>query len=311
MSSVPHGLSVAMVSPEAAPFARSGGLADVLGSLPVVLERLGLRISLIMPAYRSVLQGKFPLEDTGIRFAVPVSSHQEEGNLLKTTLGQAITVYFIRADKYFDRDYLYGTPEGDYPDNAERFIFFSRAALELLKLQPHHILHAHDWQSALSVAFLKAQPHLYPQLSQAKTVFTVHNLGFQGLFPAQDWHLLNLEESFFAPRYLEFYGKINFIKGGLVFADAITTVSPGYAEEIKTSEQGFGLDGILRERADSLTGILNGVDYDIWNPETDRLIAGTYGVDNLSGKKICKADLQLTFGLPRNPDIPVIGMVSR
>ena len=311
MTSIPHELSVAMVTPEAAPFARSGGLADVLGSLPVVLERLGLRVSLIMPAYRCVLQGGFPLKDTGIRFSVPISSRQEEGNVLKAKLGEAITVYLIQSDKYFDRDYLYGTPEGDYPDNAERFTFFSRAALEVLKREPAGILHAHDWQSALAIAFLKAQPHLYPQLSKLKTVFTVHNLGFQGLSPAQDWHILNLDGSFFNLHYLEFYGKINFLKGGIVFTDAITTVSPSYAEEIKTAEQGFGLEGVFRERAASLTGILNGADYDIWNPETDRLIARTYSAQNLSGKKICKADLQASFSLAKNPEIPLVGMVSR
>ncbi len=311
MSSVPSGLSVAMVSPEVAPFARSGGLADVLGSLPLVLEQLGLRVSIIMPAYRNVLQSSFKVEDTGIRFSVPVSSRQEEGAVLKTTAGKAVTVYLIRADKYFGRDNIYGTAEGDFADNAERFTFFSRAALEVLKADPHDILHAHDWQSALSIAFLKAQPHLYPQISKMKTVFTVHNLGFQGLSPAQDWHLLNLDRSFFTSRYLEFYGKINFLKGGLIFADAISTVSPSYAGEIKTSEQGFGLEGVFRERASRLTGILNGVDYDVWNPETDRLIARTYGVDDLAGKKMCKADLQLAFTLPRNPDVPLIGMVSR
>ena len=304
-------LSVAMVSPEAVPFASSGGLGDVLSMLPIVLERLGLKVSLILPAHRAVLQGSFPLEDTGIRFAVPISSRQEEGTILKTTAGNAITVYFIRADKYFDRDYLYNTPEGDYPDNAERFTFFSRAALEVLKLEPYHILHCHDWQSALAITFLKTQSHLYPQLSSLKTVFTVHNLGFQGLFPPQDWHLLNLEGNLFTPQYLEFYGKINFMKGGLIFADAVTTVSPTYAEEIKTAEQGFGLEGLFRERAVSLTGILNGVNYDLWNPETDRLIASRYSLNNLTGKKICKADLQAAFSLPENPDIPLVGMVSR
>ena len=221
-----------------------------------------------------------------------------KGALLKTKTGNAIPVYLIRADRYFDRDHLYSTPDGDYPDNAERFIFFSRAVLEVLKLDPPQILHAHDWQSALAIAFLKAQPHLYPELSSVKTVFTVHNLGYQGLFRHLDWHLLNLERSFFTPRYLEFYGKINFLKGGLVFADAITTVSPTYAEEIKTAEQGFGLEGVFQERAASLVGILNGVDYDIWNPETDPFIAKTYSPKNLSGKRVCKADLQRSFCLP-------------
>lgn len=302
---------IAMVAPEIAPLARTGGLGDVLGALPQALEGLGLRVSLITPAYRSTLRGSLPLEDIGIRFVVPVASRQEEGSLLRTRSGHDIDVYLIRADKYFDRDYLYSTPEGDYPDNAARFIFFSRAALEVLKLCPPDILHAHDWQSALAITFLKAQPHLYSQLASVKTVFTVHNLGFQGLFRRLDWRLLNLERSLFTPRYLEFYGKINLLKGGLVFADAITTVSPTYAQEIKTAEQGFGLEGVFRERADSLVGILNGADDAVWHPENDPFLAARFGLNNLGGKKRCKADLQQSFRLPQNPQIPLVGMVSR
>jgi len=305
------GLHVTIASPEIAPFAKAGGLGDVLGSLPGALEGLGLRVSLIMPAYRSILQGGFALEDTGVRFTVPISNRMEEGILLKTKTEDAIPIYFVRADRYFDREYLYGTPEGDYLDNAERFTFFARAILEVLKLDPPVILHAHDWQSALAIAFLKARPHLYPELSTIKTVFTVHNLGYQGLFPRQDWHLLNLDPSFFIPRYLEFYGEINFLKAGLAFADIITTVSPTYAEEIKTAENGFGLEGVFQERAASLVGILNGVDYNIWNPETDPFIAKTYNLKDFSGKTACKADLQRSFGLSENPDIPLISMVSR
>jgi len=304
-------LHVAIASPEIAPFVKTGGLGDVLDSLPKALERLGVRVTLIMPAYRSVLQGGFPIEDTKVRFTVPISHRSEEGSLLKTRTGSAITVYLIRAEQYFDRAHPYGTPEGDYPDNAERFVFFARAILEVLKLNPPQILHAHDWQAALAIAFLRAQPHLYPELSSVKTVFTVHNLGYQGLFRYLDWHLLNLDPSFFSPRYLEFYGKINFLKGGIVFTDAITTVSSTYAEEIKTAEQGFGLEGVFQERAASLIGILNGVDYDIWNPKTDPFIAKTYSPRNLRGKRACKTDLQRSFHLPNNPDIPLIGMVSR
>lgn len=304
-------LHVAIASPEIAPFARTGGLGNVLGSLPRALEQLGLRVFLIMPAYRSVLQSGLPLEDTGVCFSVPISNRREEGILLKTKTEDGIPVYLIRADQYFDRDYLYGTPEADYPDNAERFIFFSRAILEVLKLDPPQILHTHDWQAALPIAFLKAQPHLYPGLSSVKTIFTVHNLGFQGLFSHLDWHLLDLEGNLFTPEYLEFYGKINFLKGGLVFADAITTVSPTYAEEIKTTEQGFGLEGFFQGRAASLVGILNGIDYEIWDPQTDKIIAKTYSPENLSGKRSCKIDLQRTFGLLENPDIPLVGLVSR
>jgi len=304
-------LHVALVSPEIAPFAKTGGLGDVLGSLPQALAELGVRVSLILPAYRSVLRGDFPLEDTGVHFTVPVSDRREEGHLLKMRAGSNVTAYFIRADRYFDREYLYGTPEGDYPDNAERFVFFCRAVLEVLRLDPPHILHANDWESALAIAFLKAQPDLYPELAATKTILTIHNLGYQGLFWSLDWHLLNLDWSLFTPHYLEFYGKINFLKGGIVFADAITTVSPTYAEEIQTAEQGFGLDGVFRERAANLIGILNGVDYDVWNPETDPLIAKNYSLKNLSGKRMCKIDLQQSFCLSQNPDIPLIGMVSR
>lgn len=157
-------LHIAMASPEVAPIAKTGGLGDALGALPRALECLGLRLSLIMPAYRSVLQGGYALTNTKIRFSVPISHRREEGSLLQTKMGDAITVYLIRADKYFDRDYLYGTSDGDYPDNAERFVFFARATLEALKLNPPHVLHAHDWQSALAIVFLKAQPQLYRSL---------------------------------------------------------------------------------------------------------------------------------------------------
>jgi starch synthase len=304
-------LKVVMASPEITPFAKTGGLGDVLGSLPGALGKLGLQISLIMPAYRAVLQSGLSIEDTGVRFAVPIANRQEEGSLLKTETKEGIPVYLVSADRYFDREYLYGTPEGDYADNAERFAFFARAILEVLKLDPPSILHAHDWQSALAIVFLKVQSYLYPELSSVKSILTVHNPGYQGAFWYLDWYLLNLDWSLFTPRYLELYNKINFLKGGLIFSDAITTVSPTYAEEIKSTEQGFGLEGVFQERADRLTGILNGVDYEVWNPETDRYISKTYNISSLSHKIACKTDLQQSFHLPQNPDVPVIGMVSR
>lgn len=304
-------LHIAMASSEISPFAKTGGLGDVLGSLPQALEKIGVKISLIMPAYRSVLKGDFITEDTGIHFSVPVSDKIENGSVLKGKVGRSIAIYFIRADKYYDRENLYSTGDGDYPDNAERFVFFSRAVLEVLRSDPPAILHTHDWQTAISIVFLKAQPELYPELASTKTVFTVHNLGYQGVFWNLDWHLLNLDWQFFSSRYLEFFGKINFLKGGTVFADRVTTVSPTYAEEITTDEYGFGLEGIFREKAKNVTGILNGVDYKVWNPETDTNIASTYSADDLSGKIVCKAELQKAFGLQENPDVPLIGMVTR
>ncbi len=304
-------LHVAMVSPEIRPFAQTGGLGDMVGGLTHALAQLGLKVSLIMPAYRSALHGSFSLGETGMKFPVPVADRKEEATVLTTQVGPGISVYLIRADRYFDRDDLYGTRAGDYPDNAERFVFFTRAALEVLRTRPPQVLHCHDWQTALAIVFLKSQPEWYPELSSVRTVFTVHNLGYQGLFSHGDWHLLNLNGSLFSPRHLDFYGRINLLKGGLVFADAITTVSPTYAEEIKTPEQGFGLEGVFQERAANVVGILNGADYSVWNPETDPFIAKTYGVEDLSGKQICKGALQRTFDLPGRLDVPLLAMVSR
>ncbi len=272
-------LHVAMICSELAPFAKTGGLADMVASLSAALEQLGVRISIILPGYRTAL---------------------ESG------------VHLVRADRYFDREFLYGTPEGDYPDNAERFAFFCRAALELLRdLDPVDVIHAHDWQAALAIAFLKTQPERYPGLASARTVLTVHNLGYQGRFPASDWGLLGLDNALFSPDGLEFHGQINFLKGGLLFADAITTVSRTYADEIRTAEYGFGMEGVFERRARALMGILNGVDYGVWNPATDRFLVRNYDPGDLSGKAECKAELQRTAGLPLKSGRLLVGMVSR
>ena len=304
-------MRIAMISPEIGPFAKTGGLADVVQTLSIALEPRGHELRLIMPAYRTALEGGFSLQETPIQVAVQLSDQTREASVLKARLGQNISVYLVRADRYFDREFLYATPQGDYPDNAERFVFFCRAALEILRNQTVDILHCHDWQAALAIVFLKTQPSLYPELTSAKTVFTAHNLGFQGLFSETQWPLFNLDRSWFSSRYLEFFGRIGLLKGALTFAEKITTVSPSYAREIMTAQQGFGLEGVLRERAQDVVGILNGVDYSQWNPETDRFIEAHYSVENLAGKQSCKRFLQQTFGLPAKPDVPVIGMVSR
>ena len=231
--------------------------------------------------------------------------------MLEGSIGNRATVYLIRADAYFDREFLYGPPSGDYPDNSERFSFFSRAALELLRRERVDIVHGHDWQTALAIVFLKAQPARYPELAAAKTVFTVHNLGFQGIFGPPDWRLLDLDASFFTPQFLEFYGNINFLKGALVFADKLSTVSPSYAKEIMTAEQGFGLEGVLRQRAADLVGILNGVDYHQWNPWTDPYLADHYGENSLKLKSSCKKKLRRALGLADKSDTPLFAMISR
>lgn len=304
-------MKIAMLSSEIAPFAKTGGLADVLGTLSTALEKRGHEISLIMPAYRSVLNGPFALDETAIRLTVSLGTSTAEGTVLEARLGQNIPVYLVRADRYFDRDFLYGTPHGDYPDNAERFAFFCRAALEILRRHPPQVVHCHDWQTALGIVFLKAQGSRYPEVASAKTLLTAHNLGFQGIFRESNWPLLNLDRSYFSPPYLEFFGNINFLKGGLIVADKITTVSPSYAQEIMSEEQGFGLQGILQQRAADLTGILNGVDYSEWNPETDPFIARRYSEKDLTGKRICKDKLQGSLGLPVKSAVPLFGMISR
>ena len=303
---------VVMVCPEIVPLAKTGGLADMAGSLAAALEDLGVRVSVILPAYRKAFEQGRSFRDSGIRVSVRMGGRTEEAQVLCGVIGRRIPVYLVRADRWFDREYLYGTPEGDYPDNAERFAFFSRAALEVLReIDAPDILHAHDWQAAMAITFLKTQPERYPGLASVRTVLTVHNLGYQGLFPAREWGLLGLDSSLFTTEGLEFHGNISFLKGGVVFADSITTVSPTYAKEIRTAEHGFGMEGVLERRAGALTGILNGADYSVWNPATDRFLSQHYTPSDLSGKQACKADLQRVFGLPREPATPLLGIVSR
>jgi len=304
-------MKIAMIASEVTPFAKTGGLADVLGTLSVAVERLGHEVCVIAPAYRCILRGGFALRDTPFQLAVPIGDRRQESTVLEAAIDKGVSVYVIRADRYFDREFLYGTPAGDYPDNAERFVFFCRAALELLRQLGVDVVHCHDWQAASAIVFLKTQASRYAEIAAAKTVFTIHNLGFQGMFPARDWHLLDLDGGLFTPQFLEFYGNINLLKGALLFADKLTTVSPSYAAEIMTLEQGFGLDGVMRQRADALVGILNGVDYHLWNPWTDPFLTDHYGENSLARKSACKKNLRKALHLPDENDIPLIGMISR
>ncbi len=305
-------MRVVMGASEAVPYAKTGGLADVVGALPGALRHLGLDVAVVMPAYPAITRPGLPVEPTGWVLDVPVSTHTVRATILRSQTPNGVPVYFIEADQYFARAGLYGTADGDYLDNAERFVFVARAILAAL---PHlgipDVLHCHDWQTALAPVFLRTDGARYPALQHLRTVLTVHNLGYQGLFWHFDWHLLNIDWSNFTPAGLEFYGKINYLKGGLLCADAITTVSPTYAKEIQTPEFGHGLDGVLGARRQALTGILNGVDYREWDPQHDPFIAAPYSADDLDGKAACKADLQATVGLPVDARVPVIGIVSR
>jgi starch synthase len=224
-----------------------------------------------------------------------------------------VRFYFVEYPPYFDRDALYGTPAGDYPDNAERYALFSRAVIEASKiLGVPHVFHCHDWQSALVPILLRTVYAEDPALRETATVFTIHNMGYQGLFPPETLPLLMLPWDLFTMSKMEFFGQVNFLKGALTYSDYVTTVSRKYSQEIQTAEYGFGLEGVLHDRASTVSGILNGVDYEEWSPQTDKFAAAKFSPQDLAGKAKCKQDLLATFGMPAaDAKLPVIGIVSR
>jgi starch synthase len=306
-------MKILFASSEAVPFAKTGGLADVSGVLPRALAQMGHEVFLILPKYRQVDEKHLNLIKTGISLKVPISQKVEMGEVYSTEPAPQFHVLLIRKDAYYDRDQLYGTPNGDFEDNAERFTFFSRSILEAalaLEFIPD-IIHCNDWQTGLTPVYLKTLYRNVAALKRTVSVFTIHNIGYQGLFWHYDLLLTNLGWEFFTPQALEFYGKLNFLKGGIVFSDAVTTVSRRYMEEIQTPEFGAGLDGVLRDRAGDLYGILNGVDYEEWSPQKDSFIKERYGPEDLQGKRACKAELQREYDLAVAEDIPLIGAISR
>lgn len=306
-------MKILFTSSEVIPYAKSGGLADVSGALPKALETLGAEVVIIMPKYKSCSSEKWDLEKLPVTLKIPVSGKIEEAGVYSANHSDRTKVYFVEKDDYYHRDALYQTSDGDYKDNAERFVFFSRAVLETAKavnFKPD-ILHLNDWQTAMASVFLKAFYKNDPFFDKTASVLTIHNLGYQGLFWHYDMHLTNLPWDYFTHEMLEFWGKLNFLKGGIVFSDIVTTVSERYSKEIQTEEYGFGLDGVLKSRKDSLFGILNGVDYNDWNPETDELLPERYSSKSLKGKAVCKSKLQEYFKLPQKRNIPVIGMITR
>ncbi len=305
-------MKILFAASEVFPFAKTGGLADVAASLPSALKALGHDVRIIMPRYRSVKKSGAPLEETGKKVHVRVGEQIHTGSLAVTELSSGVPVYLVGYDPYFDREGLYGPGKGDYPDNASRFIFFSRAILDAVKSLDFvpDILHLNDWQTALSALYLKTYRGIAPY-NDIASVFTVHNLGYQGIFRHDDLPLTGLGREMFTPRGIEFYGKINFLKAGLIAADRITTVSRRYAEEIQTPEYGCGLEGVLQERSPDLAGILNGVDYTCWDPKIDSLIPARYSPEALAGKTVCKKALMKAFGLRGPATRPLIGCVSR
>ncbi len=307
-------MRILFATAEAVPFAKTGGLADVSNALPRALRALGHDAALILPCYRHVRdKAPEPVEDTGIDVSVPVDGKPQTARLLRTALPDpAVPVWLLDHPGYYDRELLYGKPEGEYADNAERFVFFARAALAAAKAlgwRPD-IYHCNDWQTSLVPVYLECLLHDDRFYHGARSLLTIHNLAYQGLFPAAAFALTGLDHGHFNWRELEFHGKLDLLKGGLVYADALSTVSTRYAKEIQTDEFGCGLDGVLASRADDLFGIINGIDYAVWDPSTDPLIPATYSPDDTAGKAACKRALQRECGLPAS-DAPLVGMVSR
>lgn len=305
-------MKIVFAASECVPFSKTGGLADVVGALPHALASLGHQVTVYLPKYK---QTRISESHVALRsITVPFDDQYRFCSVIDGGKRSGVQFYFIDYPQFFDRDSLYGTPAGDYPDNAERFALYSRAVIEASKiLGVPDIFHCHDWQSALVPILLRTSYADDPVFQSTATVFTIHNMGYQGLFPPDTLPLIMLPWDLFTIDKMEFWGKVNFLKGALVFSDHITTVSRKYAQEIQTAEFGFGLEGVLKARAASVSGILNGVDYKEWNPESDRLIVRQYSAAQLESKRECKYDLLRQFGIEdrKNVELPVIGIVSR
>ena len=297
-----------MVASEATPFAKSGGLADVLGSLPPALARLGDEVAVLIPRYRSV-----PLPAGGPILTFPVSLGPRRFDVaIFQTERQGVRYFFADCPPLYDRPALYGEAGVDYPDNHIRYAVLNWAAIRVARfLFRPTVIHAHDWQTGMLFVYLRENLASDPTFSGIRLVFTIHNLGYQGNFPPAAAADIGVNPALIHPEGMEFFGQLSFMKAGIVWSDAVNTVSPTYAREIQTPEFGFGMDGLLRSRASKLSGILNGVDYQTWDPETDQYLPTHYSMLDLSGKRACKKTLLEDAGLPLDSDRPVLGIVSR
>ncbi len=304
-------MKILLISSEAVPFAKTGGLADVSGALPAALAGRNHECGVIMPFYREVKSGDFPTELVGEKIPVRTGNKEDFFNL-RLLRREGVSVYFVEKDEYYDRDYLYNSPEGDYPDNAMRFGFFAGAVMASVgHIGRQDILHCNDWQSAL-IPFYVKNFHKDDELFKGtKILFTIHNLAYQGVFDKRFMAQLGIPRKFFRYKLLEFYGKLSFMKAGILYSDAVSTVSEGYAGEILTPEYGCGLDGVLRTRKKDLYGIVNGVDYSKWNPSSDKYLVKNYGGKDLSGKAECKKDVAGQFGITYSADKPLVAMITR
>jgi starch synthase len=307
-------LRVLFLSSEVTPFAKTGGLADVAGALPDALKRQGTEVSIALPFYRHVREGAFTPQPVLSGLEVPLGGATLRGNVFQVQTKEGVPVFLFEREDLFDRPNLYATSEGDYYDNLERFVFFSRAALLFLRERgsPVDVIHCHDWQTGLVPAYLKTIYRDDPLLAPTSTLFTIHNIGYQGLFPHEKLALCGLPPQVFQMEGLEYWGQISLLKAGIVYADALTTVSSSYAREIRQPEFGLGMDGILKKRAKDLHGVLNGVDYSLWSPDKDPEIPYPYDMHRPGEKARNKGALLDEVGLKESlRDRPLFGVISR
>jgi starch synthase len=306
-------MKILIASSEAVPYVKTGGLAYVAGALCKEYRRMNKEAHIIMPLYKKIKESKLLLKNARVKIKVPVGDRFIEGRIFN----DQSSTYFIECEEFFGREELYGTPDGDYADNASRFIFFSKGILEAckaLKFQPD-VIHCNDWQTGLVPLYLRTKYGADKFFRNTATLFTIHNLGYQGLFPSSEMPLTGLGWELFKPEGIEFYGKVNFLKAGIISADILNTVSNTYSKEILSREFGFGLEGLLRNRVRDLYGVINGIDNKEWDPSRDEFIPAKYSYDNISGKALCKKELMRSLFRPLgNLDaerIPLIGMVGR
>ncbi|MFH1033103.1 MAG: glycogen synthase GlgA [Pseudomonadota bacterium] len=307
------GLKILFAASEIAPFAKTGGLGDVAGSLPPALARLGLEVLLVMPLHRQVDRQAHGLSRSGLTLAVPTGGRDYPATVWQAGL-PGCRVYFLENQELFDRQGLYGPPGGDFSDNPLRFVWFCRAVIELARALdfPARVVHAHDWQTALLPAILATCAWDPGPLAGAATVLTIHNLAYQGIYPRESFGLTGLPSWLDTPWGSEFWGNTSLLKAGLVTARSLTTVSPTYAQEIQAPGGGHGLEGVLQQRRADLLGIINGADYDSWSPEEDPFLPRGYSADDLAGKLVCRQHLLEVMGLePAGPRTTVLGFVGR
>jgi starch synthase len=307
---MPPKLHIAFAASEMVPYMKTGGLADVAGALPKALVERGHRVTAFLPRYGPIA---FPPGDFVGSVHVPVDAVHRSAGFYRTRTRDAVEVVFVEHPDFFERPQPYGAGNADYADNRLRFAFFSRAVCEYFRSRGERpdVFHAHDWQAGLLPVYLKAFYWSDPTLYHSPSVFTIHNVAYQGVFSQDTVSAIGLPWNLGTTDALEYHGGVSYMKGGVMFAEQLTTVSPQYAREIQSPELGHSMDGPLRSRAADLVGILNGVDYAEWDPATDVHIARTYSARDLSGKAACKADLLRSMGLPEFPDLPLVGITSR